>query len=146
MAEPAAKLATVRRGFELFNAGDLDTLFTEVFHPEVDYSGDPEVSALAGSPVEVHGIAGVRAVWEAFFAMFDEVHLSEVELFPGGGDSVFGRAQLISRGGASEVPIDARFHFAWELRDGRWRFLSAKLDEDEAAAALKEWSESEPGV
>jgi ketosteroid isomerase-like protein len=133
------KLELVRRGFELFNAGDLDTLFAEVFHPDVDYSGDPEVSALAGFPVEAHGIAGVRAVWEAFFAMFDEVHLSEVELTSGDGGTVFGRAHMIARGGASTVPIDAPFHFAWELRDGRWRFLAAKLDEGEAGAAMRAW-------
>jgi ketosteroid isomerase-like protein len=141
--ESAAKLAAVRRGFELFHAGDLDTLFAEVFHPDVDYSGDAEVSTLAGYPPEAHGTAGVRSVWEAFFAMFDEVHLSEVELISGEGDSVFGRAHMLTRGGVSEVPIDAPFYFAWELRDGRWRFMSAKLDQDEAAAALHEWCEGE---
>jgi class 3 adenylate cyclase len=107
MSEPAAKLETVRRGFELFNTGNLDTLFAQVFHPDVDYSGDPRVSALAGFPADAKGVEEVRAVWAAFFAMFDEVHLSEVELTSGEGDSVFGRAHLLTRGGASEVPIDA---------------------------------------
>lgn len=139
MAESAAKLATVRRGFALFNAGDMETLYTEVFHPDIDYSGDPDISALAGFPVEAHGVEAVRAVWEAFFGMFDEIHLSEVEVFSGEGDSVFGRAHMVARGGASEVPIDAPFHFTWELCDGRWRFLSTKLDEGAAAAALREF-------
>ena len=144
MAEPAAKLETVRRGFELFNTGDLDTLFAQVFHPDVDYSGDPRVSALAGFPADAKGVEEVRAVWAAFFAMFDEVHLSEVELTSGEGDSVFGRAHLLTRGGASEVPIDAPFHFTWEVRDGRWRFMSAMLVQGEVAA-LEAWRDGERG-
>ena len=42
--------AVVRRGFEFFNAGDLDALVTEVFHEEIDYAGDPQIS---GSPLSV---------------------------------------------------------------------------------------------
>ena len=48
---------------------------------------------------------------------------------------------MFSRGGASEVPVDAPFHFAWVLDDGRWRFLAAKLDRDEVSQALEGWLE-----
>jgi hypothetical protein len=41
------------------------------------------------------------------------------------------------------VPIDAPFYFAWELREGRWSFMSAMFDQALAAAALQEWSEGE---
>jgi hypothetical protein len=77
-----ADLAAIRRGFELFNAGDLDALHSEVFDPEIDYSGDPQISVLTGLPVEVKGGREVLAVWEGFFAMFDDVSLSEGSWYP----------------------------------------------------------------
>lgn len=89
--------------------------------------------------MDVSGGDGVGAVWEAFFAMFDEVRLSEIELTAGEGDHVFGSAHMLTRGGSSEVPIDVAFHFAWVVRNGRWRFLAAKLDCDAMLAALREW-------
>jgi ketosteroid isomerase-like protein len=134
-----ANLELVRRGFELFNEGDLDALFAEVFHPDVDYSGDPDLSALAGFPAEAHGVEAVRAVWEAFFAIFDEIQLTELDAVPGEGDEVFASAHMITQGGTSEVPIDPRLHFAFEVSAGRWRFLSAKLDRTAAVAALRAW-------
>ncbi|MDQ2938979.1 MAG: hypothetical protein M3R23_00440, partial [Actinomycetota bacterium] len=82
MNDHADALAAVQRGFELFNAGDLNTLFTETFDPEIAYRGDPDISALAGFPTDAEGADGVRAVWEAFFAMFDEIQLTEVQLTP----------------------------------------------------------------
>jgi ketosteroid isomerase-like protein len=119
----ADSLAAVRRGFELFNAGDLGTLFTETFHPEITYRGDPDISALAGFPTDAEGTDDVRAVWEAFFAMFDEVELTEVELTLQDENTVLGRCRMVTRGGSSGAPIDAPFYFAWVLRDGRWAFM-----------------------
>jgi ketosteroid isomerase-like protein len=134
-----ADLAVVRRGFELFNSGDLKTLFTETFDPEISYRGDAQVSALAGFPTNAEGVDGVRAVWEGFFAMFDEVRLTEVELSAEGGDTVIGSCHMVTRGGSSGIPIDAPFYFAWVLRDGRWAFMAAKLDRTETMAALRDW-------
>lgn len=132
-------LAITRRGFELFNAGDLDTLFAEVFHPQAEYHGDPDISALAGFPADHSSVEAVRKVWTAFFAMFEEITLSDVELIADDEDRVFGTAHMVSRGGSSEVPIDALFHFAWVLRDGRWRFAAVKLDRGAVAESLAAW-------
>ncbi len=134
-----ARLDVVRRGVDLFNAGDRDVFFSAIFHPDVDYSGDPEVSALTGFPVHARGVEHVRAVWDAFFAMFDRVQLSDVELELGEGDVVLGRGHMVSRGGESEVPIDATFHFAWRVSDGRWRFMAVKRHEDEVSAVVRSW-------
>jgi ketosteroid isomerase-like protein len=139
VTDPDANLASIRRGFELFNEGDLGTLFSDVFHPEIDYRGDPDISALAGFPTNAQGVEGVRAVWEAFFGMFDNVHLGEIELESTGDDEVQGSCHMVTHGGASEVPIDAPFYFAWVLSDGRWRFMSAKLDREAVLAALADW-------
>ncbi|HEY8778570.1 MAG TPA: nuclear transport factor 2 family protein [Solirubrobacterales bacterium] len=91
----ADALAAVQRGFDLFNAGDLDTLITETFDPEIAYRGDPDISALAGFPTE--GADAVRAVWEAFFAMFDEVQLTDIELVPEDGETVLGRCHMVAQ-------------------------------------------------
>jgi ketosteroid isomerase-like protein len=139
LTDAGANEAVVRRGFDLFNAGDLDGVFEEVFHPEIDYAGDPDISALAGFPAVSKGADQVRAVWAAFFAMFDAVELSDISLEPAEGDTVVGSAHMLTRGGSSEVPIDAPFHFAWVVRDGRWRFMAAKLNREQTLAALADW-------
>ena len=134
-------MAAVQRGFDLFNAGDLATVVEELLDPDIDYQGDPDVSALAGYPVDSKGSEAVGAVWEAFFAMFDHVQLSEIALEAGEDDRVLGSCHMVARGGSSEVPIDAPFHFAWVVRDGRWRFMTAKLDRDATLTALEDWRE-----
>jgi SnoaL-like domain len=134
-----ADLAVIRRGLELFNSGDLETLFREVFHPEIVYHGEPNISVLTGKPVEVTGVDEVGAVWEAFFAMFDEVRLDEFEFDEVEGGVVLGKCRMLLRGGESQVPIDAPFYLAWVLRDGRWRFLAAKLEQAEVGRALADW-------
>jgi hypothetical protein len=130
----------IQRGFELVNAGDLETLFAEIFHPKIDYSGDPDISILTGLPVEVTGAAGVRDVWAAFFDMFDEVNLVDIELEPTDEDGRFrGQSRMVTRGGTSEVPIEALFHHAWVIEDDRWRYLAAKLKRDDVTAGLSAW-------
>jgi ketosteroid isomerase-like protein len=133
---PTATLALIRRSFELFNAGDLESVFDEIFDPDIDYAGDPDISALAGSPVDMRGIDAVRTVWTAFFEMFDEVHLSAIEVEEIGPGQAMGSAHMVARGGSSDVPIDATFHFAWAVRGGRETFMAAKLDRAATLAAL----------
>jgi ketosteroid isomerase-like protein len=135
----ADAVVAVQRGFELFNAGDLEALFTETFDPKIAYRGDPDISALAGFPTNAEGADAVRAVWEAFFAMFDEVQLTDIELVPEDGETVLGRCHMVAQGGSSGIPIDAPFYFAWVLRTGRWVFMAAKLDRDQTLASLREW-------
>ena len=134
-----ADLVSIRHGLELFNAGDFETLYRDVFHAEIDFHGDPQISVLTGLPVLRKGAEQVRGAWEAFFAMFDDLELTDVELEPNPDGIVLGSCRMIARGGASEVPTDAMFHLAWVLRDGRWRFLAAKLDRDEVERALADW-------
>jgi hypothetical protein len=131
-----ATLAPIRRSFELFNAGDLETIFDEIFDRDIDYSGDPDISALAGSPTDLHGIEAVRSVWTSFFEMFDELSLSEIEFEEIRPGEAVGSAHMVARGGSSDVPIDAPFHFAWAVRAGRETFMAAKLDRAATLAAL----------
>jgi ketosteroid isomerase-like protein len=139
----AAAVAAVQRGFELFNSGDLDTLFEQVFDAEISYRGDPQISALAGFPTNAEGVDHVRAVWEGFFAMFDEVQLTGVELSAEGERTVTGSCHMVTRGDSSGIPIDAPFFFAWVLRDERWAFMAAKLDREQTLAALREWQSAD---
>jgi hypothetical protein len=128
--------ALIRRSFELFNAGELEVIFDQVFDRDVDYAGDPDVSALAGSPTDLRGVEQVRSVWTSFFEMFEEVHLSEIsieEIAPG---RLVGSAHMVARGGSSTTPIDAPFYFAWVVRDARQKFMAAKLDRAATLAAL----------
>jgi ketosteroid isomerase-like protein len=131
-------LASVRRSFALFNEGRLETILGEIFHPDIDYSGDPDVSALAGFPTDRRGADEVRRVWVAFFEMFDEIRLSEIELREVGPGQVVGSAHMVARGGSSDVPIDAPFHMAWVVREGRQTFMAVKLDRADALAALED--------
>ena len=89
----------MQRGFDLFNTGDIDTLFAEIFDPDVDYRGEPQIGALSGTPNDPHGSASVRDAWDAFFAMFDEVTPSAVELAHDGPGRVSGEANMVARAG-----------------------------------------------
>jgi hypothetical protein len=129
-------LAVVQRSFELFNDGDRETIFEEIFDCDIDYAGDPDISALAGSPTDLRGIEAVRSVWTSFFEMFDEVHLSEIEFEEIGPGQAVGSAHMVARGGSSDIPIDAPFYFAWAVSGGRQKFMTAKLDRAAALAAL----------
>jgi ketosteroid isomerase-like protein len=129
-------MAAVRRSFELFNAGQVDRLFEETLDPDIDYSGDPDVSALVGSQPDLRGARAVRAVWRAFFEIFDEVQISDIELEEVAPGQVVGSGHMVARGGSSGVPIDAPYYFAWVVRDGRHSFMAAKLDRAAARAAL----------
>jgi ketosteroid isomerase-like protein len=132
-------VAVVRRGFEQFNAGDMDALFGETFDPDISYRGDPQISALAGFPTDTEGVQGVQAVWEAFFEAFGNIQLTEIELSAEDEETVIGRCHMVTRGGSSGMPIDSPFHFAWVVRDGRWAFMAAKLEAGETLRALREW-------
>jgi hypothetical protein len=141
-----ADLASVRRGFDLFNAGDLETLFSEVFHSEIDYHGDPNISVLTGLPVDLKGSEGVSRAWQAFFDMFDQVRVEGIELEADPDGSVRGTGQMLARGGVSKVPIDAAFHFAWVLEDNRWRFFAVETDQAGVDRAHREWLEANRGA
>ena len=135
-------LAAVQRGIDLFNAGEIDALFADVFDPHVDYAGDPDVSVLTGNPPEGRGAATVRRLWEAFFAMFDEIALSDVRLEHDGPGRVTGSAHMVARGGSSQVPIDGLFHLAWVLAGERWRFMAVKLQPEAATQARRDWEQA----
>jgi hypothetical protein len=68
--------------------------------------------------------------------MFDDVRLSEIEFEEIGPGQALGSARMVARGGASDVPIDAPFHFAWVTVAGRQTFMTAKLDRAATLAAL----------
>ena len=75
-------------------------------------------------------------MWRAFFEIFDEVQISDIELEEIAPGQVVGSAHMVARGGSSGVPIDAPYYFAWVVRDGRQSFLAAKLDRAASRAAL----------
>jgi hypothetical protein len=129
-------LTSIRRSFELFNEGRVEVIFEELLHPDIDYSADPDVSALVGSPADLRGAEAVRSVWAAFFGMFAEVQISNIELEEIAPGQVVGSGHMVARGGSSGVPIDAPYYFAWVVRGDRQTFMAAKLHREEAAAAL----------
>lgn len=129
--------ASIRRSFELFNAGRMDAIFDEIFDPDIDYAGDPDIGALVGLPPDLRGADAVRPLWKAFFEIFDEVQISDIELEEIAPGQVLGSGHMIARGGSSAVPIDTTFHFAWVVRDdGRQTFLASNLDREAPRAAL----------
>src|SRR4051794_36393270 len=90
-------LALIRRTFELFNAGELETIFAEMFDPDIDYSGDPDISALAGFQVDLRGTDAVASTWASFFEMFDVVRLSKIELEEIAPGQAFGSLHMVTR-------------------------------------------------
>ena len=107
----------VRRGYELFAAGDLEALMGLI-------SPDAELADAGGLGV-TGTAAGTRRGPEGFLRATEEVLESfedyrvQPEDFIGVGDAVIVPVQISGRGRASGAELDVRLAHLWVLRDGK---------------------------
>ncbi len=110
-------LAVVRRGYELYEAGDLEgvaDLFSDAAEV-ADAGGLGVTGSAAGTRSGPEGF--LRANEEALEA-FDEYRVETAE-FIDAGEAVVVPVRISGRGRASGVPLDARLTHLWVLREGK---------------------------
>jgi ketosteroid isomerase-like protein len=120
----------VRRAWEAFDRGDLETFFADVA-ADVEFEEDPafpEAAVFRGREEILEYLAGFQA------AMAD--HRFEVEELRDLGDRVLALLHETARGRSSGVDVDQRPAFLHEFRDGLIVRVRAYLDRAEALAAV----------
>jgi ketosteroid isomerase-like protein len=133
---PADVFAFVRRGYELWNQGDLDAV-TEMWSDDVVWQNDPSWPG----QTRYHGRQEVAAFLREEVAAVIELGDIEVESIRAFGDELLIKLLARTRGAYShldigKVPI---FHLA-EVRDGRVTRIRAFFDEARALAAAHDSS------
>ncbi len=124
----------VRRGFDLFNRGDIDA-FCELF------SEDVEIHPLQENPdAEVSlGREGVRQIIRNWTDVFDEVSAAPEEFIDAGGHVVI-PLSLSARGLTSGISAEFRHTYVITLREGKviqW-WIFATTEEALEAVGLRE--------
>lgn len=125
-----SNLEIVRRGYEAFLAGDVETAFS-VFAPDIECYDDPEA---IGEPV-YRGPEGFARMIAVTTEGFEDVRYFAEE-FTAAGDRVLVAARRSGRGAISGVTVEERQYHVWELRDGlavRFRSFLSHADALNAA-------------
>jgi|SRR5271165_702838 len=105
---------TIRKGFEDFNAGDVERFLGRV-HPDFEIQIPPELSA---EPDTYRGHDGLRRYFSSFEDAMDEIRF-EAERVWDAGDSVVVAARLTAKGRHTAIPVTQHFAQVWSLRDGK---------------------------
>jgi ketosteroid isomerase-like protein len=125
----AQNVEAVRRAWEAFNRGDLETFFADTA-ADVEFEEDPVFPEAA----IFRGREEIRAYLEGFQeAMAD--HRFEVEELRDLGDRVLALMHETARGTSSGADVDQRPVFLYEFRDGLIVRVRAYLDRAEGLAA-----------
>jgi uncharacterized protein len=125
----------VRRGFETFNARDLDR-HVEFFDPEVEW----QTSAEDPDAATHRGLQAYKRYLEQWLESFDGLHADVEESIDVGGDRVFTWNRYTGRGRESGVPADWYLAIIFTIRDGKIVRAAEYFDRNEAleAAGLAE--------
>jgi ketosteroid isomerase-like protein len=127
-------LATIRRGYELWNAGDIAGLSAACFTDDIEYRTNPN---WPGQHV-YHGREAVERFLReevAELIALTDIRIERIE--PVGGELVITlRARTHGAASGIDVPSGTIFHVA-RLRAGRVDRVRVFLDEEEATAAAK---------
>jgi ketosteroid isomerase-like protein len=121
----------VRRGFEAWNAGDVDAvlgMFDEAVVTR-QFAPLPDPATFRGR----EGVLQALSEWiEDFdeFAMFDEEYIDA-------GEQVVVRVWEVARGMTSGVPVEATFWFVHSFEDGKVVRLDVYASRDEALEATE---------
>jgi uncharacterized protein len=123
----------VRRGYEAFARGDLETAM-ELFHPDIEWH-DPDRPG-GGT---YRGREGVLRNLEEWLEGWEEFRL-EPEEFLEAGDQVVVLVRQSGRGKGSGVEIEAPLAQAFRVREGKvvWARIYASREEALEAAGLSD--------
>ena len=123
-------VARLRRGYEAFNRGDLETVLRDV-SPEVELRDRDEIP----DPGVYRGLEAAREVLARNRAEFEGYRVDPEE-FIELSEHIVVVARQSGRGRTSGAEVAGTIVHAWHLRDGRVLGMRAFSDRDEALAAL----------
>jgi ketosteroid isomerase-like protein len=127
--EPNAEI--VRRGYEAFNRGDLESVL-ELLDPQV------RVDVLPESPMSetYHGHAGFLKMAGENAEMFERYSANPEDVIELDGEHIVVLIRSAARGRMSGVEIEGRLAHLWTIRDGKAvRFESFRTEAEARAAA-----------
>jgi ketosteroid isomerase-like protein len=105
----------VRRHFESCDVGGLDAL-GELWHPDIEWRA---VEGAADDVGPMRGHEAVRAYYEDWIDMLDELEADVDEVIFDDGERVAVLVRTTGRGRASGVRTEGRYYVACTVRDGR---------------------------
>lgn len=117
----------VRRGYELFNSGDIEASLT-LLHPEIEWHTYIVPGPGGGT---YHGHDGVRELWSDARRVFGEFRNVPEELFEG-DDRVVAFVRVEGVGSQSGAAVQARIAHVYAFRDGKVSCVESFQDRDEA--------------
>jgi ketosteroid isomerase-like protein len=120
----------LRRGYEAFNRGDLDTVLRNVA-PDVELRDREEIP----DPGVYHGLDEAREVLVTNTAEFEGYRI-EPEEFIEVGEHIVVVARQSGRGRTSGAEVVGTIVHAWHVRDGRVLRMRAFSDRQEALEAV----------
>lgn len=122
---------SARRGYEEFNAGDVDALAARL-SPQFEWHEAREVAGPKSYTSRDDFLRFVRG----FELLWDEFRFEPLELVPAdGGTILYSKVRARGRGKASAEAVEFVIHHVWRHRDGVFVRMDAYLDEAEARAA-----------
>ena len=133
-SSPDERVELVRRGFEAYNAGDIEALL-DLFDPEIEVRTSAELI----NPGPYYGRAGFlewarqwNEAWESF------VNAAE-EIVPVGERHVVARVHQTGRGRGSGVDVEMKLGYMYEMgREGRCVHLALYPSFEAAIAAARD--------
>jgi uncharacterized protein len=120
----------LRRGYEAFNRGDLETVLRDVSR-EIEIRDRDEIP----DPSVYHGLQAAREVLVRNAAEFEDYRI-EPEEFIEVGEHIVVVARQSGRGRTSGAEVAGTIVHVWHLREGRVLGMRAFSERDQALAAL----------
>ena len=125
------KVELIRRGYELFNAGEIDA-WLALFHPEIELAVS---GVFPGFDPVYRGHGGVRHFYDSLLEAW-EAFRADVADIAAEGDWVAVELTLHAKGRGSGVPVQLAFHHAFLFsEDGlvrRWASFPTRSEALEA--------------
>ena len=125
-------MAIIRRAFDAYTAGDIETVLS-LCDQDIVITQAPEVP---GVPPQQRGHDGVIEAFGLWPEQWDDFRIELVRVVADPGDHVVVTTRQSGRGKQSGVEVVGDFTFAFTVREGRiteWRIF---VHEDQAVAAL----------
>jgi ketosteroid isomerase-like protein len=127
-----ANIALIRRAFEAYTAGDIETVLG-LCSEDIVITQAPEVPGVAP---QQHGHDGVMEAFGLWPEQWDDFHIEIEGIVADPGEYVAVKTRQSGRGKQSGVEVVGEFTFVFAVRDGKiaeWRIF---VDEGQAMTAL----------
>lgn len=125
-------MATLRRGYEALNRGDLSEVMALIAD---DITWDPG-PLTPDSDAGASGPAGFEALIRSWIEAFDDFHIEPLEVTEH-GQFLIASVRQSGRGRASGLDIAVEIAHVWQVENGRAIRLESYRNADEAWAALE---------